>query len=935
MKLSRTALKELLKRYRCFLIKSIFCGMYISLIGFSSFAYSEEQKAVLGGTMQEPVSVQNNFPKYRLFSNGVFEMYMDLEADSENDTGPVEFQNAWVNVDGYGFAYENITYSFDDASVLDIRFEDNKGEQRVQFKNITGEGASLAFYITNNGSDKFIATDTSYLFDFDPLLISVDTNISKDKFQPLDGKAEFRSAFEGKEVYAASTNGYASITKVVRNESSNVSSPLQSVEFTYKGQTDDSTLLSLNQYQGDSLFFHDKQADYNLSSDLGTTGAGNKIIKGLETNATPTSTILANGNNLFDLKSQQEDSKTSLLIKDLIIKDAKTVIKSAANSGTVELNNVQILGQNSGLIQNGDVLIAKNSILKDVVNTGQATLINTDIQGTLSIDDGYVSLLATNENDEVKISGLTTVSSSLKLDGKGSIALNGLVLNEGAILDIPDDFELNTDIVSKGMLLGERVKNRFKVAKFEIAENSVFDVKTLDVTVKELVLGENSTLKVTLNGLSDYGKITGEKLEAQNGSSIKFDLGDNFETGVYQIFSMDEIVSLPLIMNSNGEYTFIDLKNGSYSFELKKTENKPVLFEGDLNKVGAFVALKSGEGNNLSFNKMQRELLSGLNSGNRATVKKATKALDVVGLNSATMAQSVAVEQVGTLMSAINLNIQGKSETIGHSGGDETARASVWTKAFYSQTKDTSHSDYKINGAGGVLGVQTKANEALTLGLGYAYSYGDIYQDGRETTIHNNTAFGYLRYQPSNWFVDGLFLYTRGEYEEEKTILSSKGTATYNVDSLAVQGIVGYDISYRNTLLTLKTGLRYIKVNQESYTDTFGTNVGNVSTDYITVLAGLDIAMPYKAVKGFNVRPTAGILFGYDAKTDDMQGVNTLANGTTYLVEGEALSRFSATINAGLETELNEKTTLSLEYSGSFRKSYQDHGGFLKLRYNF
>ncbi len=135
--------------------------MYISLIGFSSFAYSEEQKAVLGGTMQEPVSVQNNFPKYRLFSNGVFEMYMDLEPDSENDTGPVEFQNAWVNVDGYGYAYENITYSFDDASVLDIRFEDNKGEQSVQFKNITGEGASLAFYITNNGSDKFIATDTS------------------------------------------------------------------------------------------------------------------------------------------------------------------------------------------------------------------------------------------------------------------------------------------------------------------------------------------------------------------------------------------------------------------------------------------------------------------------------------------------------------------------------------------------------------------------------------------------------------------------------------------------------------------------------------------------------------------------------------------------------------------------------------------------------
>ena len=272
---------------------------------------------------------------------------------------------------------------------------------------------------------------------------------------------------------------------------------------------------------------------------------------------------------------------------------------------------------------------------------------------------------------------------------------------------------------------------------------------------------------------------------------------------------------------------------------------------------------------------------------------------------------------------------------IGRSAGEETSRASVWTKALYSKTKDSSHGNYKIYGKGGILGVQTKATDKLTLGMGYAYSSADIKQMGRKTTIDNNTIFGYLKYQPSRWFVDGFLSYSHGDYEEEKFVLSSYGTADYQVNVLAVQSLIGYDYKYKCLLFTPKTGFRYMKIKQEGYTDSFGTKVHSASSDYLTWMMGLDAQNSYKTIKGVKIRPTAGILFGYDLKTEDIKGVNILSNGASYVVDGKALPRFSTNVKLGIETRLNEKTSLKLEYLGSFRNSYQDHGGMLRLKYNF
>lgn len=1089
MTLSRTGLKELSKRYKnillkCFWLNAFVCGLLLIPFGAvngavidsetmsSTEVYDtlETQGVYFGDPFGEPIyinvhdnasfthtALKNsegqflpvNLGKFAVdkdcnetnasltFINGLYELTSYIAGGSSQDK--IHFENATIKVFDQD-RYTGITYSFDENTILDLRDPESQGKQVIEFENMAGEGASIGFYITNTGSDRLISQKNKYKFNFDPLLISLASNVEKDKLyrvQPLGGFAEFKDSFATNGVYTAQTSQEASIFKVVRNDENDATSLLQTIEFTYKGKTNENTLSSLNQFEGNAIFFHDTTTSYQISGDLGVTGFGEKTIKGVCID----SKIVVNSNtpvSMFQLKKDSEDlgRTTSLLVQDLTIENAESVLISEKDSGSVVLNNVQILGQNSGLIENGALLNVENSILKNVTNTGTATLTDTQVQGDLRVEEGALSFVATQPNKVIEVQGKTTVSSLLNVSGQGSVTLNGvsgngviqntaklnivsetnnyslmkkgieealhienkgelnlqgvtlfditqeetgslslkgsntligkeskilgsvqnegelvvgsqhnlslgsslsgngtLIMNEGSVLDGVAEFETTNNLISLGMTFGHNIKH-LKAGNLTVEKNTLLDIKNIDVTVKEIVLAENSTLKVSLNGLNDYGSITATKLDSQTGATIKFDYGKDFTAGVYQIFKVENITSLPQILNLNNDYILTDLKNGSYSFTLKEQDNL-IHFISNENNKRAVGAIQKGQGTNDSFNAMQKELSDFLRSDNPKAVQKGIKATEAVGANFSSTVQSVAVEQIGALVNAIGLNIQSESNVSGRSGGGNSPRASVWTKALYSKTKDSSHGSYKIHGTGGILGLQTKATKDLTLGIGYAYNFADVKQTGRDTTVHNNTAFGYLKYQPCKWFVDGILSYTRGQYEEEKYILSSSGKAKYQVDVLAVQSLIGYDYSYKGVLLTPKSGLRYMKINQEGYMDSFGTTVDPVSSDYLTFMLGGDFYMPYRTVKGFSVRPTGSVLFGYDLKTDDVKGVNTLSNGSSYVVQGDALPRFSTNVKLGLEVELNEKTTFHLEYFGSFRKSYQDHGGVLKLRYNF
>ena len=184
------------------------------------------------------------------------------------------------------------------------------------------------------------------------------------------------------------------------------------------------------------------------------------------------------------------------------------------------------------------------------------------------------------------------------------------------------------------------------------------------------------------------------------------------------------------------------------------------------------------------------------------------------------------------------------------------------------------------------LYLQSQIQDNLTVGMGYAGTKSISKEDWRRTEVDSNTGFISVQYQPSNWWINAVVTYSRSEYNEEKQIIGMKGSANYNVDSIGSQIMTGYRMKVGDFIVNPEIGARYISVNQEGYTDSFGTTAEKTTSAYVTALAGVKVG----ADLGW-IRPLVGVSVGYDIKTDDHSTLNTLANGGIYYSDGKALDK--------------------------------------------
>ena len=509
-----------------------------------------------------------------------------------------------------------------------------------------------------------------------------------------------------------------------------------------------------------------------------------------------------------------------------------------------------------------------------------------------------------------------------KIQINPNIGKTGVIyLLNDAVLDVSQSGKIENKIISKNMRLSENMKD-LSLSDLEIAEGSIFDIRNIKITADLLTLKGENNLKINVNSLKDYGSILSKETILEGGGILTLRLTDIPEEGIYKIFSTD--MNLKLI-STNEFFGIQDLGDGSYKIARKNADELSKKFGLSEEETKAASAVISGNVEHEVFKKVQTEIMETLKSSNK---EKAKKALKAVGTSEQSSAQSVSTDHVDSLANIV----QGEMQRVGfgRSGGEEAPRAKVYIKGLYDKTKSTMGDGFKARSTGAVLGIQSEVTESLTFGVGYATSQTTAKEDLRRTEVDTNTGFISAHYQPNSWWMSGLVTFSRGQYDEEKQVLSSVGKANYNVDSWGVQMTTGYDIKIADAVITPEVGLRYLSVKQEGYTDTLGTTVEGTSSDYLTAIAGVKGAWDLGVI-----RPTVGINVGYDVITDDISTLNTLANGASYTVNGEALDRLSVGVTTGVEAKLNDRTTLKLEYNGSFRKEYTDHSGMLKLELKF
>lgn len=205
----------------------------------------------------------------------------------------------------------------------------------------------------------------------------------------------------------------------------------------------------------------------------------------------------------------------------------------------------------------------------------------------------------------------------------------------------------------------------------------------------------------------------------------------------------------------------------------------------------------------------------------------------------------------------------------------------------------------------------------------------------RSTDVDTHTAILYGEYKPSNWYVNGIATYGWSDYSEDKNVAGVGVKADYDVETFGLQAMTGYDMQVKGFGFTPEAGLRYVHIKQDAYKDSADQKVSGNNSDILTGVIGAKVSKNFELSNGMNIKPEARIAATYDLFNDDVNSVVTLANGSAYAVNGEALDRFGMEFGAGVTAELNSQVELSLGYEGKFREDYQDHTGLINAKYKF
>ena len=400
-------------------------------------------------------------------------------------------------------------------------------------------------------------------------------------------------------------------------------------------------------------------------------------------------------------------------------------------------------------------------------------------------------------------------------------------------------------------------------------------------------------------------------------------------------------------LSENSRYDFEALGNGQYKITGKASAADVVADAGGTsNNAGTASAWDSVELETEPSSTAGTVAVALAELSNKATTPEGQKAyvdaLTAVAPEVAPMVQHTQTETANQVFGAVGTRLSGGTISTGGEGmssGDGVfERAAMWVQGLFNKSKldDTSNANgFDADSNGVAMGVEKYITDNTKLGLGYAYTNTDIDGFMRSTDVDTHTAIVYGEYKPSNWYVNGVATYGWSDYEEHKNVANVDVKSKYDTETFGLQAMTGYDMQIKGFGLTPEVGLRYVHISQDSYTDTAGQHVSGNDSDILTGVIGAKVAKAWQLSNGMMIKPEAKIAATYDLINDDANSVVTLANGSAYMVDGDALDRFGMEFGAGVTAEVNDNVEFSLGYEGKFREDYQDHTGLVNLKYKF
>lgn len=460
----------------------------------------------------------------------------------------------------------------------------------------------------------------------------------------------------------------------------------------------------------------------------------------------------------------------------------------------------------------------------------------------------------------------------------------------------------------------------------------------------DATFNSGSTLKLEIAD-SGNGSLQAANITGKEGSKLALNITKKMEIG-------QTLENVALLKGNVDNHFTNEISNNRYKVTSEDGKNFNITYENSASDV---VAEAGGSANNAqtaeawdtlvqssTASANAKAVASVLNDLSQNNEQAYVAALTAVAPEVAPMVQKTQTETANQVFGAVSTRLTGGSISTGGEGmssGDNIfERAAVWVQGMFNKSKldDTSKAKgFDADSAGVAFGAEKFVTDDTKIGIGYAYTNTDIDGFMRSTDVDTHMAILYGEYKPSNWYVNGIATYGWSDYSEDKSVAGVGVKADYDVETFGLQAMTGYDMQIKGLGFTPEVGLRYVYIKQDAYKDSADQKVSGNDSDILTGVIGAKVSKSWELSNGMNIKPEARIAATYDLFNDDVNSVVTLANGSAYAVEGEALDRFGMEFGAGVTAEVNDNVELSLGYEGKFRQDYQDHTGLINAKYKF
>lgn len=602
-----------------------------------------------------------------------------------------------------------------------------------------------------------------------------------------------------------------------------------------------------------------------------------------------------------------------------------------SNGGSLELTG------SAKITAPGDASVSDSEGVK-VVASSVIMSENASIEGDVSLENGGFLGMSGNAKIDGDLNtksttGYSTISIGSTSGGSSDVTINGSIDISQSVLSI-----LNGNTLT----LGEKRDNSFKNGSYLSLGTGKLDLKGGNLT-----MSGDSTLTLRIASESDYGQILNAgTINIEQGAGLDVSIDKNVvskgETKEFQILSGTVDGKW---VNLNRRYEFDHLGEGKYAVTQVADAGDIVIMDGgtenNANTANAWL-----EGNNFANGseaaKVYDELdyLSQYGQGSEYV-----DALTALAPDAAPLVRSLTTENSNQIFSTVQNRLEGGSSlrmkpgragryARGLASGDMYREDAIWVQGLYnhSELSDTKEAKgFEIDSYGGAIGLDNYVTDSLKLGIGYAYTHGDISGFLRDTDVDTHTGFVYGEFKPNRWFLNAIASYSFASYDEEKRVSTFKVKGDYDVNAFGAQVMTGYKMGY----VTPELGVRYLNVKQDAYEDSIGQRVDAVSNDVLTGVFGIRIKQDFFPNRGFSIRPEVHVAATYDFVQDDAVSVVSLPNGSVYQIEGENLDKFGLEAGAGLTLDVGNRLEMAVSYEGKFRKDYTDHSGLVNMKFKF